>query len=182
MMKYIVQFIIIILVAFPFYMVIRRPWKYESKRELALGAFILFMVGLLVLALQGNYNMPLVMLQSGMERISSKEAINLTPFRMIKNFFLYSSLDTILINIVGNVVMFMPWGFGLVLLWKKNQTIGRIIRHSLLLTIFIETCQLFIWRNVDVDDLILNFIGGCTGAIFYFILRKCVPSISNLAK
>ena len=78
--------------------------------------------------------------------------------------------------------MFMPWGFGLVLLRKRKQKAFSVVLHSLALPVFIETCQLFIGRSVDVDDLILNFAGGCLGAALYIGVRKLVPDVVKLAR
>lgn len=61
--------------------------------------------------------------------------------------------------------MFVPWGFGLVLLWKKNRTVPRILLWSAALPLFIETWQLFVGRSVDVDDFILNFAGSAIGGL-----------------
>ena len=63
-------------------------------------------------------------------------------------------------------------GFGLVYLWPKNRRIWIVAMYSLALPVFIESCQLFIGRNVDVDDLILNFTGGCLGAGIYRLLKR----------
>lgn len=78
--------------------------------------------------------------------------------------------------------MFMPWGFGLVLLWKKNQSIGRVLFLCFLFTALIETGQLFINRSVDVDDLILNFAGGCAGAALCAGLKRRFPVLEEFAK
>ena len=78
--------------------------------------------------------------------------------------------------------MFMPWGFGLMLLWKKNRKPWIIMLYSLGLTVLIETVQLFIGRSVDVDDLILNFTGSCLGAGMCFVIRKKFPGLDELAK
>ncbi len=80
--------------------------------------------------------------------------------------------DAFMVNIVGNVVMFMPWGFGIVLLWESRRKALWIGAYSLLLPLFIETSQLFIGRSVDVDDLILNFMGSILGAGGFFLLRS----------
>lgn len=58
MIRYLLQFIIIILVILPFYLKLRKPWKRERGREIALAVFVLFMIGLLALALQGKYQTP----------------------------------------------------------------------------------------------------------------------------
>ncbi len=76
----------------------------------------------------------------------------------------------------------MPWGFGLPLLWKKKQTILSVARHSVALPVFIETIQLFIGRSVDVDDLILNFVGSCLGALLYLAVRGLSPGVAGLAR
>lgn len=182
MVCYLLKFTVIFVAALPVYLLIRRPWKRFEKREWFLAAFWLFMTGLLLLAFEGNYGTPQEMLQSAQMRISTGENINLIPFHTIRSFFVDFTWDAFLINIVGNIVMFLPWGFGVMLLWKKNQSPGRGIALSFLLTAFIETSQLFIGRSVDVDDLILNFAGGCAGELLYFGLRKKVPQIGELAK
>lgn len=166
----------------PVYLLLRRPWRFDGGREAALGAFILFMAALLCLALEGSYAPPARMLQHALERLATGEGINLRPFLSVRNFFLYSTRDAFLVNIVGNVVMFLPWGFGLTLLWKKNQSIPRVVALSFLLTAFIETVQLFIGRHVDVDDLIMNFTGGCLGAVLCAVLRKLFPGLNDFAR
>ena len=182
MIRYLLQFIIIILSILPFYLVFRKPWQRDREREIALAVFVLFMIGLLALALQGRYQTPLRMLATARKRITTGIGINLVPFRSIRAYFVHYGLDGFLINFVGNIIMFVPWGFGLTLLWKKNQRIWIIALYSLGLTVMIETIQLFIGRSVDVDDLILNFAGGCLGAGVCHVLRKKFPGLERLAK
>ena len=170
------------LIALPFYLLIRKPWRIWSKREAALAVFVLFMAGLLPLALQGEYESPGIMLGRAFERIQTSEGINLIPFRSIAGYFRSYPGDYFMVNFWGNIVMFMPWGFGLVLLWKRKQRLWSVILHSLALTFSIETIQLFIGRSVDVDDLILNFLGSFLGAALYFVLRKRFPGIRDFAK
>jgi len=68
-----------------------------------------------------------------------------------------------------------------VLQGTSHQSLSRAAVLSFLLTAFIETSQLFIGRSVDVDDLILNFIGGFAGALLYFALRKRFPQLEKFA-
>lgn len=182
MFSYILRLLIIMLVALPVYLLIRRPWREKSVRAWAEAAFVVFMMGLLTLTFQGQYRSPGAMAESGVRRIKNGEGINLVPLRTIAGFFRHVSADIFLVNIIGNIVMFMPWGFGLVLLWKRKQRVCSIVLHSLALPVFIEICQLFIGRSVDVDDLILNFAGGCLGAALYFGMRKIFPGMDKLAR
>lgn len=182
MVNYVFKFIIIAVVMTPFYLLIRRPFKRSGKREAALAVFVLFTMTLLVLAFEGDYGRPSVMVRNAGQRIRDGERINLIPFRTIGTFFRHFIPDVFLVNIVGNILMFMPWGFGLVLLWKRNQSIARILLLCFLITILIETMQLFIGRSVDVDDLILNFIGGCLGAALCMGLKKKLKVLEEFAR
>lgn len=154
---------------------LRRFPKSCMGREIAMGLFFLYVVGLLALALVlgGDYGTPGYMLQNAKERLQTGERINLVPFRTISGFLKHSSAsDSFLVNIVGNIIMFVPWGFGLGLLWKKNRKVSRMILWSVSLPLLIETWQLFIGRSVDADDLILNFVGSILGGLVFLCGRK----------
>lgn len=179
MKQYIIKLIVIMMVFTPIYLLLRKPWKRKGKREYAIAAFWLFHAGLLFLALQGRYQNPIAMVREAFDRIRTMERINLVLFRSISSFCEHFIWDIFIINIAGNIIMFMPWGFGLPLLWKKNRSFTRIVLMSLGITLFIEVSQLFIGRSVDVDDLILNFLGGCLGAAVYFLLCRCCPAIKD---
>ncbi len=166
----------------PFYLLLRRPWREWNRREGAMMFFWLFMTGLLVLALNGNYGSPKALWELGMSRLKTREYMNLVPFHTIRRFFNYTSTQSFMVNIVGNIVMFIPWGFGLVLLWRKNRSVWRVALLSLLLTVFIETVQLFIGRHVDVDDVLLNFVGGCFGGLLWWGLKKKFPVLDTFGK
>ncbi len=171
MYRYIIKLFIIIFTALPVYLLVRRPWRRAGIREWAVGAFVLYMAGLLVLVLEGQYGNPVQMVHKAAGRISTGEGINLVPLRTIRTFFIHFIPDVFLVNIVGNLVMFVPWGFGLPLLWKRMRFLPSLVPALLVLPLGIETCQLFIDRSVDIDDLILNFLGGCLGAGAYCGLR-----------
>lgn len=186
--RYILKFLAVFIIMFPGYLFVRRPWKKCGSRkgraeglcrEGALCLFVLFVAALMCLALEGEYGNPAEMLALAADRIAAGEGINMTPFHTIRLLLQSRDTDGILVNLVGNVVMFVPWGFGLVLLWRRNQNIPAIAAHSLLLPLFIETAQLFIGRSVDIDDIILNFAGGCLGAGIYFPLRKFFSQIAD---
>jgi glycopeptide antibiotics resistance protein len=48
--------------------------------------------------------------------------------------------------------------------------------------LLIEFLQLFINRNTDIDDVILNFAGGLCGVILFIIVHKVFPRIDDIAK
>lgn len=73
----------------------------------------------------------------------------------------FSQLDS-LFNILGNVVMFLPFGFFAALLWRGFGW-RRAVLLSFAVTAFIECWQLFVGRYFDVDDLIFNALGVFCG-------------------
>lgn len=160
----------------PAYLLIRRPWRFGKEnrgRELALSAFVIYFAGLLSVTLHGEYGLsPLEMLKGGIERLKTQYAINFIPFKMTVLFFRNFELDTFMVNIISNVLVFVPFGFFLPFLWKKNQRFLRTFLFCFLLTLSIETVQLFIGRTVDIDDIILNFIGGASGALLFKLLNS----------
>lgn len=167
----------VMLFALPIYILLRlvfvlclRP-KTSAGREALLCIFFLFMSGLMVLVLSGSYTTPALMWADAMDRLQTGRGINTVPFHTVSLFFFSSSFSRFLINNVGNVVMFIPWGFFLPSLWKSWRPLGMALLAAALLPLFIESVQLFIGRQVDVDDLILNAIGSLMGYILFLLGR-----------
>lgn len=99
---------------------------------------------------------------------------NLQPFQEIKRFYIYSTRVGIIAsitNIAGNVVAFMP--FGALIRWVRNKKTSALaaIAYTFFFSLSIELVQLVTKVGVfDVDDLILNTLGGLLGYICYYIL------------
>ncbi len=62
-----------------------------------------------------------------------------------------------------NILMFIPFGFFVPLLWRQMRSLKRMIAASFLFSLFIELAQMFSGRLTDVDDLIFNTLGGIVG-------------------
>ena len=81
-------------------------------------------------------------------------------------------------NVVGNVIMFAPYGFFLGYFLKLEKGTSVFIL-SFLTSITIETVQLVIGRVFDIDDIFLNIIGGLIGYYSYLLtlkIRNHIPS------
>ena len=165
------RFALICLCVLPVWLVLRRPWKRPVKREIALCLFVMYIVALLVMALEGPWASPAAMLQSARERIASMESIYLTPLQTIHQQLSTIDTDESCTQLLGNTLLFLPWGFFLPLLWRRFRRFLPVAAMCLGLTCFIEFTQLFIGRTVDVDDLILNFLGSMCGAGLWRITR-----------
>ena len=96
--------------------------------------------------------------------------INLVPFQ---NMFDYSTTKDMLINIIGNVTMFIPTGIILPVIYKKLRSFPRTVLAGGLISLGIEILQLpFCERTSDVNDLILNTSGVVIGYGICALARK----------
>ena len=97
---------------------------------------------------------------------------NFTPF---KEIFRYEPGTYLFYkNILGNVLLFLPFGFFVGYFIKVNK-ISVVFLITFIISLSIETTQLAIGRVFDVDDVILNVLGGILGFILYKILSKIIP-------
>ncbi|GGG57486.1 hypothetical protein GCM10007332_19030 [Epilithonimonas arachidiradicis] len=79
---------------------------------------------------------------------------------------------TIIINIFGNIVMFIPFGF-LGIVFPKLNNFRILILDFLFAIIAVESLQYFTRLGVfDIDDIILNTIGMATGFWIYQWLNR----------
>ena len=68
------------------------------------------------------------------------------------------------VNLVGNVVMFVPLGFFLPLLWKRFRKLWRCLLWGGAVIVCVELTQLTARvGSCDFDDLLLNVVGICIG-------------------
>ena len=82
-------------------------------------------------------------------------------------------------NIGGNIILFMPFGFFLPLLWRNYRSGHKIAIAGMCLSTMIEISQLFIHRGTDVDDVILNTIGTCVGYLVFKGVQKSLPTLAE---
>jgi glycopeptide antibiotics resistance protein len=109
---------------------------------------------------------------------------NFIPFKEILR---YKSIISPLFlrNVVGNIILFVPFGF--LISDFINSRAGKInIFITSLLTLVtstsIETIQMFIGRSFDIDDIILNFIGSIIGYIAFKLINKTFGKANEILK
>jgi VanZ family protein len=90
---------------------------------------------------------------------------------MIQN----ARLSVSLYNILGNIALLVPFGFLLPAIYPRVRKLATVFAYSLILSLFIETLQwVYAVRIFDIDDVILNTIGGCLGFIVFSLIGKAV--------
>ncbi|MCI8743592.1 MAG: VanZ family protein [Lachnospiraceae bacterium] len=96
-------------------------------------------------------------------------AYNLELFKEIRRFYVYREqlgIKAFLLNVVGNVVAFIPCGFFLPIVSRRGRKWYNTILLCFSLSLSIELIQLvFKVGSFDVDDLLLNTLGGVAGYV-----------------
>lgn len=93
--------------------------------------------------------------------------INLIPVVRLLDIY-----DGWQMNVIGNIVMFIPVGIVWPICFKELDSIGKTVLAGAGLTFLIELSQLLFYeRCSDIDDLILNTTGVLIGAMIYFGIR-----------
>ncbi|PFH87095.1 VanZ family protein [Bacillus sp. AFS088145] len=87
----------------------------------------------------------------------SKGGLNLIPLKMFNEF---SSVKQFIVNIFGNIILFVPFGFILTSIKRSKK----VILIGLFLSVSIEVLQFMMsFRTSDIDDVILNTLGTFIG-------------------
>jgi len=138
----------------------------KKKKKIRFGGWVMFIV-YIILAVY------FLIFSDMLDRtmISEDYRYNLELFAEIKRFWIYRDQlgwESIAVNLVGNVVCFIPFGFLLPILSKKKigkRFVGAML-ISLLFIVTMETIQLYTKVGAfDVDDIVLNMSGCCIGYI-----------------
>lgn len=84
--------------------------------------------------------------------------------------------------LLGNVLMFLPLGFLLPLLWSWFRWF-RVLAAGLACILCIEFLQPFAGHSFDIDDVVLNFLGVAAGLLLSAVPRALFPrAISALRR
>ena len=109
---------------------------------------------------------------------------NLTLFQEIGRYYSYGmrtgSWRLFWWNVVGNVCVFVPFGAFLPALFAKCKRLFSVLLFTLELSFVVEIVQLVTKiGSFDVDDLLLNTLGGILG---YFVYKIMAAKNANKRK
>ena len=149
------------------YIIISTTYKYikdiivDYKSEflnLLLFLSILFIISLTLFPIRFGY------------KFEGFEIFNIVPFRIILKMLFEYPLGQFLYNVVGNIVLFVPFGLFIYIKYNKNKS--KSLLAIFIMTLGVEFIQGFIpYRFCDIDDIILNTFGGYIGITIYNILE-----------
>lgn len=133
---------------------IKNKQKFCFYKEIFMLLFILYVMCLFEIVTLQDYNYGLS---------------NYIPFREIFRYEIGSRL--FVKNIIGNILLFLPYGY-FAADYIKSKKMWYICFLTMLVSITIECVQLNIGRTFDIDDVILNTVGGVLGYFLYRLLEK----------
>ena len=94
-------------------------------------------------------------------------SVNVIPFvDMIPDF----------VNACLNVLLFVPFGFFLPILWSGFRNLKSVVLTGLIATCIIEMSQMFTFRTTDINDIITNTVGTIIG---YFLAQRITKSFTK---
>lgn len=87
-------------------------------------------------------------------------------------------------NLLGNLLPFIPFGFLLPIAYPRIKAFFKVFLVGMFAVLFIEIFQ-YMTRlgSFDIDDIILNVLGGVVGYLLYifseFIFKKTSEKVKN---
>ena len=112
------------------------------------------------------------------------DSYNFIPFGVISTViedYLYNSipLSKIIIYLVSRIVIFLPYGFYIALLFRKQTRFPKFLA-LFLFPFLIEVLQfIFVPSHCDIDDLIYALIGGILGSLSFHLTSLVFHALSG---
>lgn len=111
----------------------------------------------------------------GRTGVAEEYRYNLELFREIRRFITYREqlgAFAVFANLGGNILIFVPYGF-FIAMAGRSRGFFKTLFASMGLSLCVETVQLFTRvGSFDVDDILLNTIGGVAGYIIFLICNR----------
>lgn len=144
----------------------------SKNKKVRLGSLYSVVVILLCISMSFIFSLTGVSPMSGFHMDIRIDEISIIPFAGIMSMLEYGITTHVVINVFGNIIMFMPIGFLAPILYKKVDSYKQITLFGLAISALIECAQLFLVRGTDIDDLILNTIGTILGYLIFTIFKN----------
>lgn len=172
------------ILAMLFYIVLRLLYclsnkiKPNIKKELLPCVFALYIGALISILITRNMRLHLID-ESGSLYLNiflgntAEQRLNLIPFKtlveQITNFLNGNTEYSPMLNLAGNLVLFMPMPILIKISNKKIKGIY-VLLITLAVVIAFESMQYLTGRVADIDDVIINMFGAIIGLALYYVL------------
>src|SRR5690625_3724112 len=184
---YIENLIIYMVVALPFYIVLRfifikrKRMQVKVLHEALLAVFTVYIIALASQTIIPQWDFGM-MSDTGkfyfnVNITNDLAKVNVIPFKTLYQYSFQTNAHVdswsaiSLLNITGYILLFSLIGFFFLLFWVWWQSFKKVLLLGLAVTLFIEITQLFIGRSTDIDDVILNTVGVLLGYGIFSLLK-----------
>lgn len=127
-----------------------------------------------------KYVSPLELISGNRDMFRS---VNLIPFHTIKSYLLGTvevSRSVSFKNIIGNIVLFIPLGIYLQLFTKHKKVLTNLF-GIFVISLSLEFIQyIFAIGASDIDDILLNCIGGLIGILLYRFMITLIKDYNKV--
>ncbi len=157
-----------ILVYLPFYFIYKKKYgKRPLIRHLAIYTLIEVIISILYITIfiDGFY----------ITLNQEYHLLNLVPFIWVKETY-SMGFNNMIEQLFMNIIMTVPLGFVFPIIFKSMRKWWKTGISVMMLITCIEIIQYFIGRSADVDDLIMNTLGGLIGYGVVSVAGKCLKN------
>lgn len=141
----------------PLFLVLNKQYFHNSRRSIFYCFFAVYLCG--VYAVVGLPDIRYIRFDPN---------FNLVPFAYMFSDFRNSLL---------NVLLFVPLGFFLPVLWKNFKNFFWASLFGLCMSLIIELLQIFTFRATDVNDLMTNTLGTILGWVIGRGFLEAFPAV-----
>lgn len=145
------------IVLVPLFLILNKRYFHNLNRTIGYLLFALYLAA-----------MDAVVALPSVNYIRFEPNINLVPFAYMFSDYKNSFL---------NVLLFMPLGFLLPILWTSFRKFHWTLLFGFCTSLLIEVLQLFTFRATDINDLMTNTLGTLLGWCIARLVLRFVPSI-----
>lgn len=145
----------------PVYFLFRK--RVPLSRQIA---YFLFVACVLVISEATVLDSLIFRIMDGGGILAQRRALNLVPFSFLTDTWLMSGQKK-LTQELANIVMFVPPGFIFPVAFQGMRRLWKTTVCMMLFSFLIEFVQYFIGRSADIDDLMLNTLGGVSGYLIF---------------
>jgi glycopeptide antibiotics resistance protein len=172
------DFVFLVLAPFSYFLLLLyfRNRKHGTPIKFMISLFLLYLLALVSITL---FPLPIDSNLVADRGLMNNLQNNYIPFATIVDAWQYGYFPLFLKQIGGNILLTVPFGFLLPLIWRKNDSFRHMFLCGLLFTIGVESVQFLIsalygytYKITDVDDVLLNTLGCMIG---YLCFRAAKP-------
>ncbi len=142
----------------------------KQKRQILFAVYLLFVIKVIIFKYPFAQLRDITNSWSREVVLEGLDSANFTLFKTIHMYIDYSYVLNSFENLVGNIVVFIPFGMFLPYIWKRFYNFADTLLAGFLFSLGIEIFQLYsAFGAFDVDDILLNCVGVIAGYLFYMI-------------